>query len=257
MIAYPVVGKRKSAELCQAFIEGARTDRRHNDAAVFYGVDASNEAAWRECKASGRDWYYIDNSYFDAARGRQFRVTRNRLQHSGRGRSDGRRFDAIGVDIAPMKCEGHRVILVPQSAAFMQHVAGCRSDWLTDVIALLDGVIDPSRLCVRPWTRDKLASQRTLEADLLDAWALVTWSSSAAVTAVLAGVPVFSLSPDSAAWDLSGASLFNQPLRAFPGEAERRRWAGVLADNQWTLEEMRSGVAWAALNAPVTSEGDR
>ena len=33
-----------------------------------------------------------------------------------------------------------------------------------------------------------------------------------------------------------------------PVAADRERWARVLAANQWTVEEMRSGVCWRELN---------
>jgi hypothetical protein len=29
---------------------------------------------------------------------------------------------------------------------------------------------------------------------------------------------------------------------------DRERWAGVLADNQWSVPEIRNGTAWKALN---------
>jgi hypothetical protein len=252
LIACPVPGKRKSAELCQAFIDGAGAAGRASDAAVFYGVTDANRADWDAVRAAGRDWYYIDNSYFDVSRGSHFRVTRNRMQHNGRGHSNGNRFAALGVPIAPWQSAGRHLVLCPQSDEFMR-LAGFRGNWLEDTLALLHGVgkqgVVDRPIVSRGWQSDKKALAATLADDLRDAWALVTWSSAAAVTAVLAGVPVFVGSPDCAAWEMSGRGLFNSPERAFPSADERLLWASVLADNQWTVDEMRSGFAWNMLNA--------
>jgi hypothetical protein len=76
----------------------------------------------------------------------------------------------------------------------------------------------------------------------VNAHALITWSSAAAVMAVLAGVPVVTMGPCAAApmaGDIADVENLPQP--------ERESWAGVLADNQWTLDEMRAGKAWEAL----------
>jgi len=60
---------------------------------------------------------------------------------------------------------------------------------------------------------------------------------------LLAGVPVI-VSDRCAAFRLSGSF---QAIEYLP-RPTRETWAGVLADNQWTLNEMRSGEAWAKLN---------
>jgi hypothetical protein len=243
MTPYPVSNKRKATELCLGFVEGAGAAGRDTDAAVFYGVDDSNQAAWRECLATGRDWYYIDNSYFDASRGTHFRITRNRLQHSGRGSTNGRRLAALGIEIKPWQTEGQHIVICPQSEDFMHRIAGYKGNWLGDTLdAIRAAELDRPVVC-RPWSSAKMALSKTLCEDLRNAWALVTHSSAAAVTAVLEGIPVFSSAPWAASRDMSGAD-FN---RVFPMTEERQRWAGVLADNQWTLEEIRNGAAWAAL----------
>ena len=75
-----------------------------------------------------------------------------------------------------------------------------------------------------------------------DAWCMVTHSSNAAVDAVVAGVPVVTLGnsacgPVSWTW----ADIEN------PFWPDREPWAWNLADNQFTIEEMKSGEAWNAV----------
>jgi hypothetical protein len=233
LTACPVPGKKKSADLVAAFIEGAPRDAVGR---VFFGVTEGNLKEWRQALAGGEPWFYGDNAYFDATRGDQFRFTKNRLQHDGEGESDGKRFDALGLSIEakPRDPGGPGYVLcVPQSPDFMRLVIDYRGgDWIEHHKAQLKG---PFR--VRKWSPDKLALQRSLPQDLVGARMVLTHSSAAAVSAVLAGIACH-VSVYSAA--------FHQ--RTMRDAAERRRWASVLADNQFTVEELCSGYAWGVLN---------
>lgn len=248
VFAYPVAGKRKSLEICSAFVAGCGgeivTDGVLRDgAAFFYGVDASNHAIWRAVRADhDRDFFYSDNSYFDSSRQAYFRVSRNMLQHSGRGVSDGKRLAALGITLKPWRVSGEHIVVCHQSDHFMRVVVGHAGDWQREIAAALAAVTSRAIL-VRAWSPDKGMLANTLAADLCGAHALVTWSSAAAITAVLSGVPVVTLGQCAA-----------EPMAGVLGEierlptSERENWAGVLADNQWTLDEFRSGFAWERLN---------
>lgn len=244
---YPVAGKKKAVAICQAFADGCGgqvvTDGVLRDGpAFFFGVDPSNEHIWKAVRADQRrDYYYGDNAYFDSCRGDYFRVTANRLQHSGTGPSDGKRFASLGIQIAPWRTGGQYVLLCPQSDQFMRVVAGMRGDWTRMTIEGVQNFTDQP-LRVREWNRDKAKLAASLPEDLAEATALVTWSSAAAVTALLAGVPVCCTGPCAAS--VMGGDLADIDDLPRP---ERLLWAGVLADNQWTLDEMRSGKTWAAL----------
>lgn len=240
--AYPVDGKRKSFELCQAFVDSCGgkviTDGvLREGAAFFYGVDGSNVDVWRAVQRERRDYFYSDNSYFDATRGDYFRVTRNGLQHSGTGPSNGKRFASLRIDVKPWRRRGDHIVMCPQSDHFMTVIAGVAFDWTRhtrDALARFSG--RPLRL--REWNRDKSALSATLPADLDGAHALVTWSSAAAVEAVLSGVPVVCTGPCAAA--PMGGDIAD--IECLPTPA-REQWAGVLADNQWTVSEFRRGLA--------------
>jgi len=248
--AYPVVGKRKSYDICESFVRGsggaiatAATELRPG-AAFFYGVDQSNLHLWKQVKAERRDYYYCDNSYFDATRQTYFRVTHNRLQHPGVGKSSGIRFNLLGMPICPWQSnpEGH-VLICPQSDSFMRDVVGFVGDWCTETTGALRSLTD-REIRVRSWQRDKGALAATLQKDLHGASVLMTWSSAAAVTAVLQGISVVT-SADSAAAPLS-SHLFklDNPKQS----TDRSNWAGLLADNQWTVDEIANGTAWRMLN---------
>lgn len=233
---YPIPGKPKALRTCEAFAAGviAAGGRAHvctvppaalaPGAAVFYGVRPAVAHLWRQARDEGRDWYYIDNAYFDCARERYFRVTRNALQHRGDGRSDGARLRALGVTVQPMREGGDYVLVCPQSDEFMRVVAG-DPGWLARVTANLDAM--GGEFVVR-----HKHTGRALAEDLRRARLLLTWSSAAAVTALLAGVRVL-CAPECCA--------------TYAGD--RVQWASVLADNQWTVDELARGYAWMRLNA--------
>lgn len=228
---HPVLGKQKSVDLCSAFVQGAPKNAIGH---VFYGVNITNIDTWRKVLASGEDWFYLDNSFFDKVRGQQFRIAKNRIQTDPLNvESDGRRFEALGVEINPFKPRGpvgSPVIAVEQSPEFMSTIARDptwlqRESW---------GYGEDLR--VRSWTNDKLSAQQSF-AKLMDSAALViTHSSAAAVTALCEGVHVV----------VSEMSAVHS-MRVGFGEDHRRRIMNVLADNQFDINEIRNGKAWSWL----------
>lgn len=248
--AYPVKGKQKSYEICRAFAEGcggfvtSNANDLKDGAAFFYGVDESNLHIWNRVRKERRDFYYCDNAYFDQTRQEYFRVSKNRLQHSGTGVSDCRRFNELDIYVKPWRREGRHLVVCPQSDHFMNVVVGYNGNWTQDTLS------DLSRLTLRSirlrlWSPDKGKLANTLKEDLNGAHALITWSSAAAITAIIEGVPAIVMG-ESAASLIAAIRL--EDLEYAP-RLDRTNWLGVLADNQWTLDEMRSGFCWKVINA--------
>lgn len=242
---YATPGKAKALRLCEAFAVGARacgvaadfttdTRRLRPGAAVFYGIREDTRPLWAQCKTEGRDWYFIDNSYFDAARGWQFRVTKNRVQHDGRGQSDGARRQALGVTVKPWQMgTGRQAVICLQSDLHLRlTMAVDPALWLRQALVQAREMGLPAR--VRHWDANKGRQMATLADDLRGASVVITHSSAAAVEALLAGIAV-RCAPQCAAHGVT-------PER-------REAWADVLADNQWTLAELADGTAWRMLNA--------
>jgi hypothetical protein len=235
LIARPVAGKKKSELICQAFIDGAPS---HAHGEVFYGVDASNIKHWNRVLRARAPYYYCDNSYFDSVRGTQFRVTKNAMQVDTRKyQSDGCRFDALDLPIAPAQCnaDGHWV-LIEQSPWFMSLIG--EPEWFSETGKWAAGT--GRKVVARRWDADKLKIQATLSADLVGAWGLLTHSSAAAVTALLAGIPVRTDRAHAIAYvRVSSDNSVDGRQQAF----------GVLADHQFTLAEMKEGLAWAKVGS--------
>jgi len=243
---YATPGKVKALRICESFAIGINAaggsarlspgtpNRLADGAAAFYGVTPETRHLWQQAISEGRDWYYIDNSYFDVSRGTYYRITKNRLQHSGLGHSNGLRRERLGIEVLPWReGRGSAVVFCIQSPLFMETVAGVTPvQWQKEVQQFL--ALYPGKdIKVRLWHANKKVAADSLPADLKDAAAVITWGSTAAVEALLQGIAVH-VSPQSAAYGVA------PPVRD--------AWANVLADNQWTLAEMADGTAWRALN---------
>lgn len=241
---HPVAGKQKAVDICNAFAAGAPSSAFGD---VFFGVNHGNIGVLRSAKAQGRDWWYIDNSYFDRYRGVYFRVTKNALQCSGSGESDGARFADLNIPIKPWRAElGPDILVCSQSESFMQTAAGYRGNWTEDALTALRAFgADMARVRIRSWSPDKVKVGLALLADLDNIRLLVTHSSASAITAMLEGIPA--ISQEGAAALITG-HLTALSLVFPPKPANRKAFASVLADNQFTIRELKDGIAWAKLN---------
>jgi hypothetical protein len=248
---YPHPGKLKSLRILEAFAKGcgaviSNGSELLDGAAAFYGV-VGLELLWAEVIKQHREYYYIDNSYFDRSRGTFFRVGTGALQHDGTGEPDYARLDALQLDIKPWRKSGNHIVVVAQSDHFMKTVAAWHPlQWQHHVLTELKKHTDRP-IVLRHWNRNKMEAAAGLAKDLAGAHAVVVHSSAAANEALLAGVPIFATSPCSALrMGLSQLDRIEYP-RMPDG---RRAWAAALAAKQWTLEEFSSGKTWAAIGRP-------
>ena len=232
--AHTVPGKKKSEVICNAFIKGAPITATGH---VFCGITDANIAAYNAALTSRLPVYAVENSYFDCVRGEQFRITRNAMQFTGEAKSDCKRFDALGITIWPRKATHGRLLTVAQSALYMRLIARDPL-WAMNKLTKVYDRTTWIELRGRAWNRDKRSASRSLPEDLHWADGVLTHSSAAAIEAVLAGIPVFT-SPECAA----------HPFTTVKDWPDRRQWAGVLADRQFTIEEMREGFAWQMLHS--------
>lgn len=246
---YPVHGKKKALVVCEAFAAGCGgqviTDGKLRDGdAFFYGVDESIAHIWRAVLYDhSRTFYYADNSYFDATRGSYFRVTRNMFQHYGIGRSDGTRFRQLKIDVQPWREDGDYILICPQSESFMLMPVGYEGNWVENVSKEIRH-FSKRPIVVHTWGRDKSKQSESFKNHLENAHAVVVWSSAAAINAVLAGVGIVAQG-QSAALPMSGSidKIENLPRQ------DRTEWLGVLADNQWTLDEIARGITWSSIRS--------
>lgn len=84
--------------------------------------------------------------------------------------------------------------------------------------------------------------------DLNGAWCTVTYTSGMAIDSVLAGIPTIACDEGNFAWGISSNTFdeINDPHKA--SSQEIKTWLRYLAGCQWSVEEMRNGVAWHYLH---------
>jgi len=199
-------------------------------------------ANWKDvqsCISGGHTLYYGDKGYF--GRGYFYRITKNAMFHDGKGQSDGKRFSLFGYKPKPRKYGDH-IIICPQTDHFFSRFGLSQDGWLKQTIEKIRLVSDRNIIIHRK--QDK----KPLSAFLDNAWAVVSYSSNSCLEALLAGVPAFCTgNSHMKAITLSDLSLIEYPI--MPDNLYEH--CAVLADNQWTLEEISQGIAWRKLNDEV------
>lgn len=113
------------------------------------------------------------------------------------------------------------------------------------------------RVKFRPHPRDKNPSQFGIDPELWDtskmgsivksAKCFVTYNSTSAVDAVLAGVPVITCDRGSIAWDVTQHNLDDVHKLEYPN---RTQWLAGLGYAQWNMDEIEEGQPWHHLTRP-------
>lgn len=169
--------------------------------------------------------------------------------HNGRGRwpSGGpRRFEALGVELKPWRTDGEHILVCPNRSFGVGNQV-MPADWATRCAERLRRETKrPVRVRVHPGND---APQRSVAADLQGAWAVVVWSSSVAVHALLEGIPTYIEAPYQI---LKGAGA-SGPVDA-PAMPDRLPHFVRMAWSQWQIREIETGEPFRYLLA-ATGEG--
>lgn len=241
-----VTDHHHSQVVCAAIAQGSGgkivpSIRLQDGPACVYGVLRGCGEIIRECFWLGRDFYHVDHGYMN--RGHYhgyYRISKNDLQwHNSRTpfNGDSKRFESLGITLKPWRKDGRKIVVCPMAVALGRVYGIDTRSWLETVIE------DLKRYTRRPVIIKPKDSDISLLETLQDAWALVCFSSNAAVDALIQGVPVFVLGPSA----VRGISYSTLESIEDPLMNDRLQWFYNLANNQWTLEEIRSGLPWQAL----------
>lgn len=214
---------------------------------VLRGITKRKEMA--ACRAAGRDFYYIDTGYFGNGKKKTYhRITKNDVQNFGpiiERPSD--RLDAAGV--RPNKFRrGRNILLAPPSQKLLNLYDINLEQWLADTQKEIRKFTDRPIIVREKQSRSVRQSTDTMEMALeQDIHCLVTFSSIAAVEALLFGKPAITLGPNAAA-PLCSKSVSEIENLYIPTLDEVSSWARHLSYCQFSEAEMRDGTAWRILN---------
>jgi hypothetical protein len=164
--------------------------------------------------------------------------------------SPANRFQQLQVKVAPWRTKGDHIVLcgqIPWDAAVQDsdHIAWCRNT--ASLLARLSSrrilfrphplqpdAVDMSKLPV------KISRSPSLQQDMVNAWAVVTYNSNAGVEATLAGIPAFVADRGAMGYPILNRELADIESPRMP---DRQQWLADLAYTQWTLDEMAMGKA--------------
>lgn len=242
-VSYYEPSEYTSPKFAYAFAKGCKgtiTDEKE----LFPGPVAcfGSPPMWpvlRAAQEAGRDWYYGDHGYW--RKGKYYRITKNAYQHDGYGNATPTRFLEHRRPVQPWRSTGSHIVVCPNSAIHFELHGSNVDAWLELVKTTLRECTD-REIRVR-WKTDRRI--RPLSEDLVDAWAVIVYSSASAVEALIAGVPIFTLAPWAATVRMGLSDLRQIERPYLPDDREPFLWN--LADNQWTMQEIFEGVAWRLL----------
>ena len=185
---------------------------------VVWGLARGAPQLVEKAREDGEDWYYVDHGYFK--RGHTtgyYRVTKNGHQQDWIRDCPPDRWGKLGTKLHPRR-HGSQVIIVPPSAS-VQAVFGPFFDPPAGQLSKKDG---------KPFFEK-----------FPDARVVYTYNSIAAVEAIVNGIPCV-VTGQSGASPMASKSIDDLVL---PADLQHP-WACSLAYGQFTLEEMRAGIAW-------------
>ncbi len=148
------------------------------------------------------------------------------------------RWIGFGIELAPWNTAGEKIVVREQRGIGSKRM-GSPPGWHDKTAQRLKAAGWPVEIRPHPKNVTRRGGVPVpLEKQLADAWALVTWSSSDAVGAVIAGCPTIVCAPKTFLpgcvgrdFDYLSAPLTGPRLPAL----ERLAWC------QWTLDEIRNG----------------
>ena len=226
---------------------------------VTLGILRGTEQLLWRAKENKINYYYIDHAYFFRAdkhinnkitKDRNYRICLNTehlnyLTNKSLIDADYARIEKNKMLMFPRNITrktGNKILVCPPSFAigrFYKFENGVQT-WLDDTIKAIKSQTNKEILI-------RLKESTTpLVQDLEDVYCVVTYQSTLAIEAILNGIPVYCDQSSSSA-PVSNTHL-NISQTYFPTKDEIENWVINLLANQFTIEEMNSGLALETVN---------
>lgn len=207
-----------------------------NDVLLIWNRWRGEEIAAEAFETAGRPVLIAENGYL----GKQFNGHRwyaiSRNYHNGAGtwvNLGPERWGKYGCDLDPFRESGDEIVLLPQRFIGCPGVAMPRG-WQESALSRVKARVRP-----HPGINPCLP----LKEDLVNAEAVYTWGSGAAIKALMYGIPVWYDMPN---WiGAPAASRFGEPLNR--NEEDRLKMFQRLIWAMWTLDEVEEGTPFKVL----------
>jgi len=231
----------------------------------FWGLAGKNVKEINECIEKKEEWWYVDVGYLTQQITRYpepkihdydktyFRICKGNL-HTIRCRvGDGVRLSKLehqGIDVEFKGWdtgETKHILLCPSSPMVTYHINGMsQEEWIKQVTGEINKYTNrPIKFRNKPRPGNEWW-QTDIKEDLKGAHCLVTNMSLSAIDAVMNMVPAITHQRNIASFVTSrDISKIEKPMR--PGRKTMTEWLRMVADNQFTIEEISNGTAYENL----------
>ena len=217
----------------------------NNPLAVVGTLRGCEEIIW-ECQKRNHEFYYMDHAYFHATRdykpgkyGQLYRVVKNQMQLNKLvelTNADKKRIEKYKpIEFKSWKFGTH-ILICPPTKAICRLYHTTEEKWLNDTLKTLKKYTD-REIRIR-----KKGDTTPLVEQLKNSWAMVTMQSTAAIEAVLNGVPVFCDEVSQA--NVIGENDLSKIEKPYYADRDIiEKWIDSLLSCQFTMEEIKNGVA--------------
>jgi hypothetical protein len=271
VVIYQIPGHPRSRSVCSAMLEGINNfgdrailksslqyRRCEASVAVFYGLAGPLASALNDYPEAGKTAVYIDLGYWGRKEGGRFsgfhKVSvngRHPTSYFRRRPHDHSRAVIFELEAQPWR-HGSKIVVAGMGPKGARAEGFGPLEWERQVAKEIRQYSDrPIIYRPKPNWKDpsrivgtSLGDARVpLEAALTDAHAIVSHHSNANVEALVMGVPSFTWAGVAEPLSHTDFALIERPR--YP--TDRREWLDAIAWTQFSVEEMREGVAWRHL----------
>ncbi len=238
----------------------------------FWGLAGKNIPEIAMCEAQGEEWWYVDVGYLTEQITRYpepiinnydntyFRICKGNIHSIRFHVPTPDRWNILekkGIDCTfkGWRDSGDYVLLCPSSPTVSYHINGLsQEDWIKQVGEELSKHTDrPIKVRNKPrpgnefWNTD-------IKDDLKNAWCVVTNMSLSAIDGILNMTPAFT-HQRHVAYPVTSRDIskVEKPLK--PGRKTIQEWLHMIANHQFTLQEIEDGLAYETLKVQYQSDG--
>jgi len=257
-ILYNSCPYEKKLYTTEKFAANARLNQRAT-ALVFAGMIRGDGLIYKWCKQNGKRFFYLDHAYLNRGyntgdpNNEWFRITDsdflwNKMEHKTAERWN--EYFAEQYALKPWSLKGKNILVLPPSQA-TQFIFPKSKLWLNHTLRILEKytsknviirekptqqIISVNNQIVKPL---KFDHKTTIEQELENAYAVVTYNSGVTVQATIEGIPVFCDQNNSAAPITNRIEDIENPLFQ-----NREPWLNQLVHHQYRTKEMMDGTVW-------------
>lgn len=235
----------------------------HHNEYFLFGILRGSGNLFKRCMQLGYPFYYADHAYLyndKFPKHTVYRITKNwhcNYQIKDRPIDRYELFKKKEIVNWNNNKDGHILICPP--SIFIQ-IFDNQFNWLQETVKTIKKYSKRKILIREKFAPDELYqaakikkislneeySSNSLEEDIKNSWCVVTYNSMVAIDALINGVPVFTNSNMSVAYEMAEKNLANIENPFYPNN--RQKFLNHLAYSQFTFKEIQSGDAYRLLN---------